>query len=929
MPRASHSFRIRLVVGAIAFLAPLVALQSQSAAPATTGAPALNLTYERFRLDNGLTVVVHEDRKAPVVSVNVWYRVGSKNEPSGKTGFAHLFEHLMFNGSEHFDNEWFGPLQEVGATGVNGSTFLDRTNYYQTVPTPALDRVLWMESDRMGHLLGAITQAKLDNQRGVVQNEKRQRDGQPYGRVNYNLYEGVFPPGHPYRALTIGSMEDLDAASLDDVQTWFRNFYGPNNVVLVLAGDIDAATAREKVERYFGHIPAGPDIDAVKAWVPVKETNSHEVMSDNVPAVLANRAWPVPGRTTRDHALLTLAASVLGDGRNSRLYRDLVYEKQLASSVNIGVSPYEVAGLFDLSVTLLPGQEPDVASEAIDRIIAGLIDEGPTAAELERAVTTTNASTIRGLEEVSGKASVLAEGELYAGDPVFIETYLGWINAATPSDVQDAARRWLTRGWHQVDVVPNGRYSASAQDVDRTAGLPPVPADMPTLTFPPIHTGTLSNGIRVVLAERNALPLVELSLQFDAGYAADAGGTLGVASFAMSMLDTGTATRSALEVAAEAERLGASLSAGSNLDASVVSLSALTNHLEASVALWADVARNAVFADAELTRLRGQWIARIAQEKAQPTSLALRLLPPVLYGDGHAYAVPLTGSGTVDSINSITRADLVAFKDAWLRPDNASIFIVGNTTLADVTPILERAFGEWAAPSTPRPTKNLTTVAPRTSPRVILVDRPGAPQSFIVGGQLVPGLGTDRDLAIEAMNNVIGGTFLARLNMNLREDKGWSYGANSSIQNARGTRPLLAYAQVQTDRTADSLAELVRELESIGTSRPVTPAERDSVIAGLTRELPGRFETSNAVLGSLVTSARYGRPLDYAAGLTERYEQLTVADIQTTADGLVHPESIVWIIVGDLEKIRESVAALDVAPVEVWTDEGQPVTPAP
>jgi len=573
----------------------------------------------------------------------------------------------------------------------------------------------------------------------------------------------------------------------------------------------------------------------------------------------------------------------------------------------------------------VPGQPASAATEAMDRAVAELVAKGPSAAELARVKTAINAAAVRGLEQVSGKASELAEGELYAGNPTFITTYLDWINTATPDDVRQAAQRWLTRGWHQVDVLPVGQYTAEGQGVDRKAGLPPVPTNMPRLSFPTIHTGTLSNGVRVVVAERRSLPLVELSMQFDAGYAADAGGKLGVASFAMSMLDTGTTTRSALQISEEAERLGANVSAGSNLDASVVALSALKAQLEPSIALWADLVRNPVFAEQELNRLRGRWIATIAQEKAQPTSLAVRLLPPVLYGAGHAYAVPLTGSGTVDSINSITRADLVGFKDTWLRPDNASIFVVGDTTLAEITPLLERAFAGWTAPSTSKPTKNVANVARPSSPRIILVDRPGSPQSFILGGQLAPGLGTDRDLAIEAMNGVLGGNFTARINMNLREDKGWSYGATTILQNARGMRPYLAYAPVQTDRTADSLAELIRELEAIRTTRPVSQEEMDRVIAGLTRELPGRFETATSVLGSIVTSARYGRPLDYAATLTDRYEGLTLAELQAAARDFVHPGSVTWLIVGDVQKIRESIAALNVAPVEVWNDDGEAI----
>jgi zinc protease len=917
--RVFSGFASSLCAAALAFVFP---------AGATAQAPDLDLSFETFRLDNGLRVIVHEDRKAPIVAVSVWYHVGSKNEPPGKTGFAHLFEHLMFNGSENFDGEWFEPMQQVGATGLNGTTWLDRTNYFQSVPTPALDLALWMESDRMGHLLGAVTQEKLDNQRGVVQNEKREGDNEPYGRVNYNLYEGIFPEGHPYHHSTIGSMEDLNAASLADVQQWFKDYYGPNNAVIALAGDIDVDTAREKMEKYFGDIPPGPEVDAIEVSVPVKETNSMETQYDEVPAVLANRAWAVAPRNTRDRALLDIAAAIIGNGRNSHLYVDLVYERQVASSINTAVTPFELASVFDLSVVLNPGQPPEVATRAIDRVIDEFIANGPSEVEVERVVATINAATVRGLEQVggfSGKAAQMAEGLLYASDPLFVNTYLDWINTATPRDVRAAAERWLGRGSHQVNVVPRRSFTSSTTGVDRSDGLPPIPTDLPTLTFPPIETATLENGVEVVLAERHTMPLVAMSIEFDAGFAADAGGKLGVASFTSAMLDKGTRTRTALDISEEAERLGAIVSAGANVDSSFVSLNALTTNLEDSIYLWADLILEPEFDSEEIERLRQQRITAIAQEKAQPQSLALRLLPPVLYGPGHAYAVPLSGTGTVESTKAITQSDLLDFKERWLRPDKARIFITGNTTLDEVVPLLNRAFRGWTAPNTLPPRKNIATVGQEQGARVILIDKPGSPQSFILAGHLLPGLGTGRDLAIEAMNGVLGGSFTARINMNLREAKGWSYGARTQLASARGQRMFIVNAPVQTDRTGDSLRELMNELQSIKMERQITQEEMDLVIAGLARALPGTFETSQAVLNSIVSSARYGRPLDYAAHLTEGYEALTLPDLQSAANDLVSREKLVWIIVGDLAQIRGQVEALNIAPIEIWNDDGMPL----
>ncbi len=890
-----------------------------------SGAPEINLDYERFTLDNGLRVIVREDRKAPVVAVSMWYHVGSRNEPPGQTGFAHLFEHLMMNGSEHYDGEWFEPLQRVGATNVNGTTSLDRTNYFQTVPTPALDLVLWMESDRIGHLLNAVTEEKLDNQRAVVQNEKRQRDNEPYGRVDYNLYAGLFPSGHPYRHLPFGSMEDLDAAALKDVHQWFRDYYGPNNAVLVLAGDIDVATARRKVERFFGDIPGGPDIDTFEAWMPPRTSNTHEIQHDEVPAVAVHRAWVVPGRSTRERALLDLAAAVLGRGRNARLYLDLIRDRRRASSVGTNMGPYELASVFELSVRLNPGEPASVAGESIDRVLGALLEEGPTEDELQRAVSGINARLVRELEPVDGQASTLAEGELYAGDPLFIEQYLKWINEATTDEVRDATRAYLSTGWHQVDVVPAGRYANSESVVDRSTGPPEVPSDMPTLRFPAVRTGRLANGVEVLVAERSAVPVVELSMQFDAGYAADVGGKLGAAAFATTMLGTGTTNRDALQIAAEEERLGADLSVGSDLDASWVSLSALKSELEASIGLWADVIRNATFEQEELDRLRGRRMAVIAQEKAQPFGLALRLLPPAVYGTGHAYGVPFTGSGTEASIASITRDDLVDFRSRWLRPDNAKIFVAGDTTLEAIVPMLDEVLGDWNPPGAVRPSKNISEVALPTAPRVILIDLPGSPQSLIFAGHLAPPLGSERDLALEAMIDVLGDEFTSRINMNLREDKGWAYFTDAQFVDAKGQRLFVALAPVQADRTGDALAELIRELDAIRGPRPITDVERTRVVAGLTRGLPGRFETVDAVLSSLVTSDRYGRPLDYPATLTERYQALRVEDLQSAASDVVQPDSLTWLIVGDLRAIRDQVEAAGIAPIEVWNVDGEPV----
>lgn len=897
-----------------------IAAASLSVVCAAANAADIEIPYEEFTLDNGLRVVVHEDRKAPVVAVSVWYHVGSKDEPAGRTGFAHLFEHLMFNGSENFDGEWYGPLDEVGATDSNGTTSFDRTNYFQTVPTPALDRVLWMESDRMGHLLGAITQEKLDNQRGVVQNEKRSGDNEPYGRMQYATLAGVLPDGHPYAHSTIGSMDDLEAADLETVKTWFRDYYGAANAVLVLAGDIDAKTAREKVEKYFGDIDAGPPLERAELNAPKLDTNKREIMYDRVPQVKIDRNWIAPPGVTKDAILLTLAAEALGGGKTSRLHQRLVYDLELATSATAGIYDLELLSFYSVTVDPKSGVDPAVVEAEMEKVIAEFLAKGPTKEELSRAKASIEAGIVRGLEKVGGfggKAAILAEGALYADDPGFIVKQLDWLKAATPAEVLEAARAVMNAGYYQLTVLPFPDYATKASSVDRKAGIPAVPTS-PDLTFPAIEEATLKNGLKVVLANRPTVPIVYMTLQFDAGYASDAtGAKLGTASFAGAMLDEGTRRRSALQIAEELDGLGATLGVGSNLDMTSVTLSTLKSNLAPSLDVMADVVRNPSFETSEIEKLRARWIAGIEQEKADPVQLALRVLPPVMYGEGHAYGVPFTGSGTIASINSLTREDLLNFHQTWMRPDNATIFVVGDATMAEIKPALERAFGDWRVGGAAAPAKNIAVVELPAKGRVIIIDKPGAQQSLILAGHLSPPTGAPNNIALDAMNDIFGGQFTARVNMNLREEKGWAYGAYTFFQDARGQRPFLVYAPVQTDKTKESLAELVKDMNAYLTTRPATSAELDRVIASSTRSLPGSFETSGAVLGSLANSNRYRRPWNYPATLKESYEALSVADIKAAAAEVLHPQSLVWVIVGDRAKIEAGVASLGLGPIEV------------
>jgi len=890
---------------------------SALALTASTFAQDIDIPFEKFETDNGLTVIVHEDRKAPVVAVSVWYKVGSKDEPEGKSGFAHLFEHLMFNGSENYDDEWFKPLQEVGATGLNGTTNFDRTNYFQTVPTPALDRILWMESDRMGHFLGAVTQDKLDEQRGVVQNEKRQGENAPYGRVFTSIIEGLFPPSHPYGHTVIGSMDDLNAASLEDVQGWFEEYYGPNNAILVLAGDINAAEAKPMVEKYFGDIEAGPPLTKWDAWVPTRDKINRETMYDQVPQARIYRVWVAPEDTSPVSTDLAVAASILGDGKNSRLYKEMVYDQQIATDVSVFNLEQKMASVFGVVVSVKEGESVEAVEKELDRQIAAFLSKAPKRDEVELVATKSRAGIIRGLEQVGGfggKAVTLAQGELVAGDPGFYQRELDELDKATPKGVQAAAQAWLTDNYYQLTVLPFAEYSASAEGVDRSTGLPDVKGET-ELDFPEVQRTTLSNGLNVVLAERSTIPVVNVALQFDAGYASDAGGKLGLANFTARMLDEGAGKYDALELAAELEKLGTTLGAGSNLDTTTVRMSSLSENLDKSLNLMADVVLRPNFPEDEIDRQRTQILTGIAQEKSNPTSIAVRMLPEMMFGEGHAYGIPLTGSGTEDAVASITRDDLVGWTQNWMRPDNATLFVVGDTSLDAIKPQLEKAFGRWSAAGE-KPVKNIAEVG-FAEPKVVIVDRPGSPQSFILAGHVAPPQGVENAIEISAMNEILGGGFNSRINSNLREDKGWSYGARSVLVGAKGQRPWIVVAPVQTDKTAESIAEIKMEMKSFLGDNPATDEELGRVILDNVRSLPGQYETSGAVLGSLLSSGRFGRPDNYPETLPEKYKALDVPALQKAAAEVVKPDQMIWMIIGDAAQIKEGVEAAGIGAVTV------------
>jgi zinc protease len=877
------------------------------AAPEQTPPP---IPYTRYTLDNGLTLIVHEDHKAPIVAVNVWYHVGSKNEKPGRTGLAHLFEHLMFNGSEHFKDEWFRSTEKVGATDLNGTTSEDRTNYFQNVPKDALDYLLWLESDRMGHFLGALTQEKLDEQRGVVQNEKRQGDNQPY-RLAYKLItENCWPKGHPYSWEVIGSMDDLNAASLEDAKNWFRTYYGAANATLVIAGDVKPEEVLQKVKRTFGSVLAGPPLSRQSSWI-AKRTGTHRQRAhDRVPASRLYKVWNIPGYGNQTATHLEMIAAILGDGQNSRLYQRLVCQDKTATSVSVRADLNEIAGLFMITATAREEQHIPQINAAIDEELSRFISGGPTRAEMAHVKSKEESDFIGSLERIGGfggKSDILAMNSVYLNDPSYYLVRQQDIHQARYSQIKEAAKSWLLDGEYQLVVEPYPAFRGDTNVVDRA--LVEAPVLQPQALFPPLTHLKLRNGLNVILAPRAGVPMVKMSLVTAKGFSSDPFGAAGRARLTMNLASESTRHHSAEKLAARLALLGASITSSASLESSTISLSALKRNLEDSLSYYNSVIVMPGFAEEDFARLQAKQIADIRRETREPLSAAMRLLPSLLYGPQSPYGRPLSGNGFEQEVSALTRADCITCYQQLFSPTTATLLVTGDFTREELVPKLERSLGRWKSET---PVSRLAATALPTQrilyqPSITIIDKPGAVQSVIVAANLAPPRETETHLANELMNQILGGSFTSRLNMNLRETKHWTYGARSELLSSRGVRPFYVYTQVQTDKTADTMKEIAKEIQAIYHEQPITDSEFKQIRQAQALRLSGRWETLDHVMGSMTELVLYQLPMDYFQTVAHRVSRVTCAEARQAAIQILRPKNLTWIVVGDRAKIESEV----------------------
>jgi len=918
------------------FFAPLQA-QTPAAKPAPLQVPELK--FERYQLDNGLEVILSEDHRLPLVAVNLWYHVGAVNETAGRTGFAHLFEHMMFEGSKHVPGSSHAHyLEAAGASDFNGTTEFDRTNYYETLPANQLELALWLESDRMGYLPDKLDQANLSNQQDVVRNERRQSyENAPYGIAQEAVFHELFPKDHPYYPMVIGSHADIQAAKLEDVRNFFKLYYAPNNASLAIVGDFDSAKVRQLVEKYFGPLRRGPEVPRVKVTTPPISSERRTVVQDNVQLPRVYVAWLTSPIFTPGDAEADIASNVLGGGKSSRLYKKLVYEKQLALDVEAEQQSLMLNSVFQIQATARPGVKAEDLEKAINEELDAFRASGPTSEELKRAVNGIETNAISGLELFNGVANLLNSYEHYLGTPDFLAGDIARYENATQESVQLFAQSQLKPNQRVVVYAVSGKQDlgpevptpkAEAKDTTKTGGepvnadaawreKPPAPGPAIVLHLPVPEQFKLSNGLTVLYSERPGLPLVAASLVFRRGSGANPIDHPGLASFTARMLQQGTTTLSALQIADRAADLGTTISTRATTDSSRIGTASLTRNFPDILQLLADVALHPTFPQAEIDRVRSERLAALVQEKDEPLAVATRVYSAALYGPKYSYGYPEVG--TTDSLKAVTRDDILHFWQQNYLPNDAALIVTGNIKLEELKPLLEKQFAEWKTGNAPAP--NMGT--PEASDaKLILVDRPDAPQTTLVFFSLGPARSTPDYPQLEVMNSDLGGLFSSRINMNLREEHGYTYGAGSFFNYHVAPGPFIVYSDVRTDATAPATTEIFKELRRMRDTL-MSPEELKLAKDSSAQSLPGRFEHGSEAAGTFAELYVYQLPLDYFSLLPARLNAVTAEQAQAAAQKYIQLDKITVLALGDRAKIEADMKKLNLGKMEIRDTDGK------
>ena len=887
----------------------------------TTSAGAQSLKHEKYSLPNGMTVILHEDHTLPVATVNIWYRVGAKNEPKGRSGFAHLFEHLMFMGTKRVPDNQFDVLMETGGGANNASTSLDRTNYYSWGPSSLLPTLLWLDADRLEDMGREMTSEKVDKQRDVVRNERRQTtENAPYGKADDEQYQLMFPESHPYHNGVIGTHEDLEAANTQNVKDFFATFYAPGNASLVVAGDFDSKTIKPLIEKLYADLPRG-NTPKDRAVEPAKlDRVIRSTVLDKVQIPRISFVYHSPAAYKDGDAEMNLAASILAQGQSSRLYQRLVLGEQLAVDVSAFQDANLLGSLFRVDVSAKPGTDLAKIEAIVDEELAKFCKNGPTPDELAERKASTEFRTLASLQSVQARADRLNEYEFYFGEPDALQRDLDRYRKATPQTIAAWANKVITPSARLVQIVlpESGERADSARDTR--------PSDFKPAGFtPPAPTRfTLSNGLKVELWQRSDLPLVSAEMVFHDGKLLDPAYRPGRASIVAEMLGEGTtteATGDGPKFAAAMQKLGASFNANVSKQSLTVGVSGLTSTFEESSKLWADAIMHPKFAATDFDRVTKLRIEDIKQADEEPAQVAGKVGQKLLFGDLAAMGTP--ADGTVASIGALKHADLASVHGSVVRPDNATLFIAGDLSPDKARTLLEKHFGTWKAGSIGG---GFTVIdLPKDQPmRVVVVDRPGAPQTIV--RFLAPSVAASDPsrVGLRLMSTILGGSFTSRLNQNLRERNGYTYGARCSFTHTANTGWFGAGAAVQSEVTGKALKEFLNEFNAIR-SNTITAAELTKARETLRTEAARQFSTLGGFVSTAESLLEDGLGWDSIAHDMDAMEKVSLEELNELARKAIRLDKGVLVLVGDKKLIEEQIKDLGLpAPTEVDV-EGRPV----
>jgi len=885
--------------------------------------------FQKFTLPNGLEVVFHIDRSDPVVAVALTAHVGSAREKAGRTGFAHLFEHLLFLESENLGKGGLDKMSaRIGGSGANGSTSRDRTNYFQTVPKDALEKMIWAEADKLGWFINTVTDPVLAKEKQVVKNEKRQSyDNSPYGNTSYVINKALYPADHPYNWEVIGSLDDLQNATVPDVQEFFRRWYVPNNVTLVIAGDFDPAQAKTWVEKYFNEIKRGEDVKPMaKRAGSVKETIKlyHEDNFATLPEL--TRTWPTVEQYHPDSYPLAVLASYLSNGKKAPFYNVLVEDKKLTSDVGMSNDSSELAGEFSLSVRAFPDKDLDEVSKAVDDAFAKFEKEGISDKDLTRIKAGQETQFYNSLSSVLGKGFGLAQYNIFAGDPGFIEKDIKNILAVTPADVTRVYNKYIkSRAYIATSFVPKGKVALAldgstkaevveekivqgAEDaVDPTAqaeykrtpssfdrSAEPTYGTAPEVKIPAIWENKLANGLRVYGIQNTEVPLVQFEIVIDGGQLLDDMNKVGVANLMAKMMTQGTAKKTPAELEDAIQQLGAVINVNAGTEDIRIGVNTLAKNYDATLALVEEILFEPRWDAKEFDLLKSGTISQIRQLQANPNAIAQNQYNLLIYGKDNIRSRSILG--IADSVNAITLDDLKAFYAKNISPSVARMNVVGSLDKAKINSSLAGIDAKWKAKAVEVPVYKVPEAPAKST--IYFYDVPDAKQSVVRFGY--PGLAqTDKDFYPASVMNYIlgGGGFASRLTQELRETKGYTYGITSNFSGTKSAGAFTIQSGIRTNVTL----EAAQSIKAILKDYPSTFTDKDleTTQSFLIKSNARAFETAGAKLGMLENIGKYGWKYDYVKGREQIVKSMTVKQIQDLSARYLNTDKMIWLVVGD------------------------------